>query len=78
MRSREGALREATPTTFEDLSDAELYDLAADIGETTNLATTHPTVARELAAEWQRWNRELTKPLWPPPARGGGAFQNQR
>jgi len=78
VRSREGALREATPTTFEDLSDAELYDLAADIGEKSNLAATHPAVARELALEWQRWNRELTKPLWPPPARGGGAFQSQR
>ena len=63
---------------FEDLSDAELYDLAADIGEKSNLAATHPAVARELALEWQRWNRELTKALWPPPARGGGAFQNQR
>lgn len=33
----------------------ELYDLAADGTETTNLAERHPHVVKQLAAEWQAW-----------------------
>jgi arylsulfatase len=33
----------------------ELYDLAADGGETTNLAVKHPDVVKDLAAKWQAW-----------------------
>lgn len=41
----------------------ELYDLAADGTETTNLAAKHPDVVQELAAQWQRWaERSGAKP----------------
>ena len=66
VKTREGPLKEANPSTFNDLSNAELYNLAEDIGETKNLAATHPEKVRELAADWQRWNKKLSKPLWPP------------
>ena len=66
VRTQEGPLKEANSSTFEDLSTAELYNLAEDIGETKNLAAVHPEKVRELAADWQRWNKNLRKPLWPP------------
>ena len=55
------------PTVLNDLSGAALFNLAEDVGETRNLAASQPQKARELAEAWQRWNRELAKPLW----RGG-------
>jgi arylsulfatase A-like enzyme len=49
------------------LHGPELYNLAADIGEKTNLAEKEPAKFQELEAAWQKWNAELAKPLW-----GGG------
>ena len=66
VKTGEGPLKEANTSSFNDLSNAELYNLAEDIGETKNLAPTHPEKVRELAADWQRWNKKLAKPLWPP------------
>lgn len=66
VKTKEGPLKEANPSAFSDLSNAELYNLAEDIGETKNLAAVHPEKVRELAADWQRWNKKLAKPLWPP------------
>jgi arylsulfatase A-like enzyme len=48
----------------------ELYNLAEDIGEKTNLATSRPDKVRELQALWDRWNAEQAPPLVPDaPAR---------
>jgi len=44
--------------------------LAADLGETKNVAADHPAVVKDLADTWQRWNRELAQPLWMPGGRG--------
>jgi len=66
VKTKEGPLKEANPSTFNDLSSAELYNLAEDIRETRNLAAAHPEKVKELAADWQRWNKELAKPLWSP------------
>jgi hypothetical protein len=38
VKTTEGPLKEANPYTFNDLSSAELYNLAEDIGETKDLA----------------------------------------
>jgi hypothetical protein len=54
------------PAVLSDLSTAELYNLADDIGETKNVAATHPQKVKELAEIWQRWNAELAKPSWLP------------
>jgi arylsulfatase len=34
----------------------ELYDLARDGTETTDLASQHPDVVQQLAAKWQAWD----------------------
>jgi arylsulfatase A-like enzyme len=51
---------------------AELYNLAADIGEKTNVAEKEPAKFKELAAAWDKWNSELIDPRWFP-IRGGAA-----
>jgi arylsulfatase A-like enzyme len=42
----------------------QLYDLSADVGETTNLAASHPEVVSELQADLDEWRSELVPPLW--------------
>ncbi|MBM3877763.1 MAG: sulfatase [Verrucomicrobia bacterium] len=56
----------------EDLAGAHLYNLAKDIGETTNLAEKEPEKFKQLAAAWTEWNKGNIKPTWFPGA-GGGA-----
>jgi hypothetical protein len=41
-----------------------LYNLAADIGETRDLAAAMPEKVRELQAKWDAWNASNVKPLW--------------
>ncbi len=48
------------------LDGAQLYNLAADIGETTDLSAGHPEKVRELSALWTSWNAELSAPKWYP------------
>jgi arylsulfatase B len=45
----------------------QLFDLAADIGETDNLAHRKPDMAKELDTALQRWNAQLAQPLWDGP-----------
>lgn len=45
----------------------KLYNLAADIGETKDLAADQPDKLKELQSQWDTWNATLVKPLW-----GGG------
>ena len=73
VKTSERPLQDVDPAIFNDLSGAELYNLADDIGEKKNLAAAHPEKVKELAAAWQRWNKELAKPLWAPGAREVGA-----
>jgi arylsulfatase A-like enzyme len=67
VKSRVGPFIDADPGVLSDLSGAELYNLAEDIGEVKDLAAVRPEKVRELSEVWQRWNRQLAKPLWPPP-----------
>lgn len=53
---------------------SELYNLADDIGEKTNLAAKNPEKVKELEAELEVWKMGLAAPLWkrqtqPRPAR---------
>ncbi|MFQ6133889.1 MAG: sulfatase-like hydrolase/transferase, partial [Armatimonadota bacterium] len=48
---------------------AELYDLAADIGETNDLAVANPKVVRQLTEALAQWESEMVEPRWPPPGR---------
>jgi arylsulfatase A-like enzyme len=47
------------------ISPARLYDLAADIGETNDLAPLMPEKVKELQAAWDAWNKGNVKPAWP-------------
>ncbi len=53
------------------ISDADfaLFDLAQDAGETNDLASTHPDVAKELRTRLDRLNAEMVEPLLAGPAR---------
>ncbi len=42
----------------------KLYNLAEDLGETKDLATTQPAKVAELQAKWDEWNKQNVKPLW--------------
>jgi arylsulfatase A-like enzyme len=42
----------------------KLFDLDRDIGEKTDLASTHPEIVAELSAAWDAWNRQNVAPLW--------------
>jgi arylsulfatase A-like enzyme len=46
--------------------DWELYNLAADIGESKNLAVEQPEVVQDLAARYEAWNKTLQEPRWGP------------
>lgn len=63
VKTREGRL-ETNVATLSDLSDAALYNLAADIGEQHDLAAQHPDKVKELAAAWRQWNQQLALPSW--------------
>jgi arylsulfatase A-like enzyme len=45
-------------------SPARLYNLAADIGESADLATEHPDKVKSLQADWDAWNAGNIAPLW--------------
>jgi arylsulfatase A-like enzyme len=42
----------------------ELYDLSADIAETTDLAAKHPAEVARLGAALEAWERELIEPVF--------------
>ena len=58
-------------SVLSDLTGAELYNLADDIGESKNLAAARPEKAKELGDRWQQWNKQLMKPRWSAPPSGG-------
>jgi arylsulfatase A-like enzyme len=73
LRTTELPLKEIDPASFDYLSGAELYDLANDISEQRNLASQYPEKVKELYEAWQRWNKQLAKPLWAPSRRPAAA-----
>jgi arylsulfatase A-like enzyme len=44
----------------------ELYDLSQDIGETTNLAGSHPQVAADLLKRLDHWRQSVGAPMPTP------------
>jgi len=47
-------------------SNTELFDLAADIAETRNLAAEQPNVVKKLTKAHEAWNTQMIDPLWLP------------
>ena len=43
--------------------DPQLFDLENDIGETTNLITEHPQVAKDLRNAYEAWDKQMPGPL---------------
>ncbi len=46
--------------------DVRLFHLGKDLAETTNVASQHEDVTRQLVEAVARWSSGLAKPLWPP------------
>jgi arylsulfatase A-like enzyme len=49
------------------VTGAKLYNLAEDLGESTDLSAKQPDKLKELEGLWKKWEADLAKPLW-----GGG------
>ena len=45
-------------------TEAKLYNLSSDLGETKDLAATMPDKVKELQEKWNAWNTSNVKPLW--------------
>jgi arylsulfatase len=45
----------------------ELYDIAADRVERTNVAAAHPDIVAKLGAEWEAWAKRSNVDPWPGP-----------
>lgn len=58
------------------VSPARLYNLAADIGESNDLAATEPARLQQLQAAWDAWNAQLPEP--PPAVKAGPARKGRR
>ena len=67
VKSREGAFVDDDPGVLKDLTGAELFNLADDIGESKNLAAARPEKVKDLSERWQRWNKQLVNPRWSAP-----------
>jgi len=57
------------------VTEAKLYDLGTDAGESKDLAAAMPEKVKELQAKWDRWNESNVQPLW---GNAGGAGRGQR
>jgi arylsulfatase B len=44
----------------------ELFNLADDLGETTDLAPRRPEKVAELLSAWERLDRKMVAPRWTP------------
>jgi arylsulfatase A-like enzyme len=73
--SDEGFHQDPAPLT--DLTALELYNLKDDIGEANNLASKQPKKVKELADDWNRWAKGMSKPLWDAPRFPGPGQQPQ-
>ena len=59
------------PSPLGDVSQAELYNLKNDIGETRNLAAQNPEKVKEMAGVWLAWSARMAKPRFGVGGRGG-------
>ena len=59
-------------------SDAKLYNLKDDIGETLNLIGAEPEKAKDLQAAWDEWDEQNISPLWGNVAATKKAAAGQR
>ncbi len=67
----EATIYSAVTASNQPVTAARLYNLAADVGETQDLAAAMPDKVKELQSRWDAWNVANVKPLW-----GGGRTDN--
>ncbi len=58
------AVRSGDWKVIRDGKQWQLYDLAHDISETTNLANNEPARVQQMSSLWDKWNAEQIEPLW--------------
>ncbi len=70
--SRPWAIRAGSLKLLAAVGDGEpeLYDLAADLGESRNLAAERRDDGAALRAQWEQWNAHLVAPKWENPRAG--------
>ena len=56
--------RTADNDSSRNVTAPKLYNLKDDIGESRDLAATHPEKVAELEKQWKAWSKELANPLW--------------
>ena len=59
-------------------TEAKLYNLKDDIGESTDLAAKKPEIVKELQAKWDAWDEQNVDPLWGGGAKAGGGRKKQQ
>jgi arylsulfatase A-like enzyme len=59
---RSGDLKLVRP--LQGIGPPSLFNLATDIGETTNLSNTQPSDVASLQRSWNQWNAQMIEPLW--------------
>lgn len=70
VKAPSDGLRQIERRESGNVTGAQLYNLAADIGEQNNLAEKEPEKFKQLAAAWNAWNAELTPAKWFPDRQG--------
>jgi arylsulfatase A-like enzyme len=61
-----------------DQNKRRLINLASDIGEENDLSAQQPDKVKELAADWEAWNKQQMEPLWREAANPKRAAQRAR
>ena len=61
---KKNALRHGDWKLIRDGGVWQLFNLTADIAETTDLAANEPARVAELAKQWEAWNAQQIDPLW--------------
>ena len=54
------------PPPARSSEEFELYNLKDDIGETRNLADSHPEQLARLASLWKKLDGQMIAPVWRP------------
>jgi arylsulfatase A-like enzyme len=62
------------------IDQRQLFDLAADIGESKDLSAEKPEIVKDLTSRYDAWNKTLPEPRWPQPNAGkaGGQKKGKR
>ncbi len=61
---RKNALRSGDWKLIRDGKAWQLYDLANDVGESSDMAASHFDRVQQLSSIWDQWNAEQIEPLW--------------